>query len=109
MIRASKLRHRTSTLIAMAALAISLAASGSAYACHGIVGHRAAIYRYSNGTGWIKDKLPGEAVAGPGNDYEVWFAGNENPWIVVHVSERPDGYMDVNDLSETTCYNPWRL
>ncbi|MGN6372635.1 MAG: hypothetical protein ACTHM1_06555 [Solirubrobacteraceae bacterium] len=93
--------------LAVALAALALPASANALACEGILGHEAAIYKNPDGTGFIKNKYPGELIKGPGAPYEFWTPGSVSPWIEVYVSERPNGYMDVNYFNNTDCLDPW--
>lgn len=104
--RLIKLIRRMRAVVVLPML-VAVAIPASASACEGFLGHEAAIYANSNGTGFIKNKYPGEEITGPGYPYEYWFSGSVAPYIKVHVADRPDGYMDFNDLETTDCYDPW--
>jgi hypothetical protein len=94
--------------ITMAATAIALVVPAMASAeCSALVSHTAAVYSYSNGTGFLKNKYEGEEVTGPQNG-DSWFAGSEYPWVAVYVSGEKIGYMDFNEIDAyNDCYDPW--
>jgi hypothetical protein len=88
-------------VVAVLALALPAAAS----ACSGTVIHNAAVYRNSNGTGFIKNKAPGEPVSGPGS--LQWVAGHEAFWVEVSLGGGGNGWMDNNDIESLNCSDPW--
>ncbi len=95
-------------VIAAAAVSMLAPAMASAFECSARVSHTAAVYENPNGTGFIKNKSIGELVTGPENGFGAWVKGSFSPWVEVHVSGHPSGWMDINEIKETnTCFNPW--
>lgn len=93
--------------IATAAVLMVVPATAFATECTANVSHFAAVYETPEGTGFIKNKEIGEPITGP--DFGgFWVGGTFSPWVEVHVSGHPSGWMDINEIaSHNTCLNPW--
>ncbi len=103
-----KLALVVSTMTLTMALALPALASAD---CSTLMGHNAAVYRYTNGTGYIKTKYAGEYVSGPQWEEDLFDwepAGVTSPYVTVNYGGSY-AYMNWDEINSgaDTCGDPW--